>query len=169
MAILESAHGLEDHGLNPRGRVFRNPTTALLYTHALLRSEATLGGIGGVLLGAPLRAARIRVAPDLVDVPGAGVRIPFAFGEPAEPGELGRHQIGLFEAAGLRAFRMERHAAAWRRAELVGEPRADALLALGFDVPRPDSLLYATGGSFTFELPPRLVSGVSSSARRSRR
>src|SRR3712207_4039638 len=43
MAIVESAHGLEDHGLNPRGRVFRNPTTALLYTHALLRSEATLG------------------------------------------------------------------------------------------------------------------------------
>lgn len=134
-----------------------------------LRSYVTPGGIGGVLFGAPFRAARIRVTPGLVDVPGAGVRIRFAPGEPVEPGELGRHEVGLFEAAGLRAFRIEREPAVWRRAELAGEPRVDALLALGFDVGRPDSLRYATGGAFALALPPRLVSGASSAARRSRR
>jgi hypothetical protein len=134
-----------------------------------VRSYVTLGGIGGALLGAPFRAARIRVAPGFVEVPGAGVRIGFAPGEPVEPGVLGRHEVGLFEAAGLRAFRIEREPAAWRRAELAGEPRTDVLLALGFDVARPDSVLYATGGSLAFGLPPRLVSGASSSPRRSRR
>jgi phosphoenolpyruvate carboxykinase (ATP) len=49
MAIVESAHGLEEHGLNPRGRIFRNPTTALLYTHALPRGDATLAE-GGPLV-----------------------------------------------------------------------------------------------------------------------
>jgi len=36
---LHGPVGLADHGLNPSGRVHWNPTTALLYTHALRRGE----------------------------------------------------------------------------------------------------------------------------------
>jgi phosphoenolpyruvate carboxykinase (ATP) len=35
MAITITPTGLEGHGLSPGGRVYRNPSTALLYTHAL--------------------------------------------------------------------------------------------------------------------------------------
>src|SRR5205807_1517490 len=38
IATATDLHGgldLAEHGLRPRGRVYRNPTTSLLYTHAL--------------------------------------------------------------------------------------------------------------------------------------
>ena len=48
MAITAKPEGhvdLAEHGIRTSGRVFRNPTTALLYTHALMRgpSEWTVG------------------------------------------------------------------------------------------------------------------------------
>jgi phosphoenolpyruvate carboxykinase (ATP) len=42
MAITITPTGLEGHGLTPGGRVYRNPTTALLYTHALERGDGRL-------------------------------------------------------------------------------------------------------------------------------
>jgi phosphoenolpyruvate carboxykinase (ATP) len=45
IATATELHGrvdLGEHGLNPAGRVYRNPTTALLYTHALKRGEGQL-------------------------------------------------------------------------------------------------------------------------------
>ena len=33
---------LSDHGIDATGRVYRNPTTSLLYTHALARGEGRL-------------------------------------------------------------------------------------------------------------------------------
>jgi phosphoenolpyruvate carboxykinase (ATP) len=42
MAITLTPTGLEGHDLSPGGRVYRNPTTALLYTHALRRGEGRL-------------------------------------------------------------------------------------------------------------------------------
>jgi len=42
--------GLEDHGLSPRGRVFRNPTTALLYTHSLVTEEGKLAEGGPIVV-----------------------------------------------------------------------------------------------------------------------
>src|SRR5947209_18871718 len=40
---------LAEHGLRPGGRVYRNPTTSLLYTHALRRDEGRLAE-GGPLV-----------------------------------------------------------------------------------------------------------------------
>ena len=40
---------LSEHGLQPTGRVYRNPTTAMLYTHALTRNEGVLAE-GGPLV-----------------------------------------------------------------------------------------------------------------------
>ncbi|MEO8290962.1 MAG: phosphoenolpyruvate carboxykinase (ATP) [Gaiellaceae bacterium] len=49
MAITTTSSGLEDHGLDPEREVYWNPTTALLYTHALAREEAKLAE-GGPLV-----------------------------------------------------------------------------------------------------------------------
>src|ERR671922_581573 len=49
MAITTASSGLEGHGLEPEGRVYWNPTTSLLYTHALRRGEARLAE-GGPLV-----------------------------------------------------------------------------------------------------------------------
>src|SRR5918999_6527419 len=49
MAILTTAHGLEGHGLDPRGRVYWNASTSVLYTRALARGEARLAE-GGPLV-----------------------------------------------------------------------------------------------------------------------
>jgi phosphoenolpyruvate carboxykinase (ATP) len=49
MAITTTTSGLEGHGLDPEGRVYWNPTTSLLYTHALVREEALLAE-GGPLV-----------------------------------------------------------------------------------------------------------------------
>jgi phosphoenolpyruvate carboxykinase (ATP) len=49
MAITTTNSGLEGHGLDPEGRVYWNPTTSLLYTHALVREEALLAE-GGPLV-----------------------------------------------------------------------------------------------------------------------
>ena len=49
MAILTTTHGLEGHGLDPRGRVYWNASTSVLYTRALARGEAVLAE-GGPLV-----------------------------------------------------------------------------------------------------------------------
>jgi phosphoenolpyruvate carboxykinase (ATP) len=51
MAIMTPrGSGLEDHGFSPRGRVFWNPTTALLYTHSLLNGEGKLAEGGPIVV-----------------------------------------------------------------------------------------------------------------------
>jgi phosphoenolpyruvate carboxykinase (ATP) len=49
MAISTTVGGLEAHGLDPRGRVYWQPTTSMLYAHALARGEARLAE-GGPLV-----------------------------------------------------------------------------------------------------------------------
>jgi uncharacterized protein YqjF (DUF2071 family) len=122
-----------------------------------LRSYVSLGGLGGALLGAPFRAARIRMRPGRVDVPAAGLSLAYTRGERADAGELGAHEVGLFEAAGLRAFRIKRGHAEWRRARPSRRARADVLLALGFAVEGDPEIAYAEGGSFAFDVPARRV------------
>jgi hypothetical protein len=120
-----------------------------------LRAYVTPVGMGGIAFGAPYRPARIRVRGDVVEAPSLGVLLPFETRGPAEPGELGRHELGLFEAAGLRGFRVRRGAAEWRRAVPLGNSRMDLLLALGFDVTRPVSIFHTRDTSFEADVPPR--------------
>ncbi|MGH3013373.1 MAG: DUF2071 domain-containing protein [Gaiellaceae bacterium] len=117
--------------------------------------RVTPPGLGGALFGFPVRPARLRVRPQRVEAPGLGVRIAFERSGPAEPSELGHHELGLFEAAGTRAFRIRRGEINWERAEPTELARADPLLALGFGLERPPTLLYAERASFEVELPPR--------------
>ena len=136
--------------LNVRVYVEHGEETAVFF----LALRTTLPGLGGALLGIPVRAARIRVRAGLVHAGGLGVSIPFEPRGPAEPSELGQHAVGLYEAAGVRAFRIRRGEASWRRAEPTGPVRADPLLALGFSLEGPPALRYAERASFEAELPP---------------
>jgi uncharacterized protein DUF2071 len=129
-----------------------------------LRSLVTAGGLGGFLLGAPYRLAWIRVRPGELSVPGVGVRLRYEIGQAeATPGLLGRHEVGIFEERGLRAFRVRRGPAEWRHAELVEPPRLDLVAALGFDVQGEPRLVYSPEASFEADVPPRRIdpAGVS--------
>ena len=137
--------------LNLRTYVKADGEPAVLF----LRSYVTPGGLPGILLGAPFRAARIRVREGSVRAPAAGVSLAFRVGGEADPGELGRHELGLYEAAGLKRFRVERGPAEWRSAEPAGEPRADGLFALGLDVAGPPRIAVAGETWFETDVPPR--------------
>ena len=146
--------------LNVRTYVRRLDEQAIFF----LRSYVTPAGLGGVLLGAPLRAARMSFGPGRVDVPSLGVSLAYRAEEHIEPPLVGRRVLGLFEAGGLRELRIDREDETWQRAVAVGEPRADVLRALGFEPAGSPELYVATGGSFSVELPTR-----KSSSSRSRR
>ncbi|MDQ3994796.1 MAG: DUF2071 domain-containing protein [Actinomycetota bacterium] len=122
-----------------------------------LRAHVTPVGMVGIVFGAPYRPARIAVRSDAIEAPGLGVSVRFRALEPAEPGELARHELGLFEAAGLRGFRVRRGAAEWQRAVPLGPARADVVLAVGFDAGAEPSVLHAREASFETEVPPRRV------------
>jgi hypothetical protein len=134
-----------------------------------LRAYVTLAGLGGALFGAPYRPVRLLVRTGRVEAPGLGVSFAYRLGGSVEPGELGRQENGIFEAAGLRFFRIRRGRADWRRAYLTEEPRADVLLALGFQLEGEPSLFYAPESSFETDVPPRKLALPSNSSSRSRR
>jgi Uncharacterized conserved protein (COG2071) len=117
-------------------------------------ARVTAGGLAGVLVGAPFRYARLRVGRGLVRARGLGVSLRYEVGETADPGLLGRHELGLFESDGLRLIRLGRAATEWRRAEVVEPARADFLVALGFEPGPEPELLYAERASFETEVPP---------------
>jgi hypothetical protein len=137
--------------LNLRTYVEADGEPAVLF----LRSYVTPGGLPGILLGAPFRPARIRMREDAVRAPAAGVSLTLRLGAQTDPGDLGRHELGLYEAAGLKRFRIERGPADWRAATPAGEQRADGLLALGFDVTGPPRIAVAGETWFETDVPPR--------------
>jgi len=103
----------------------------------------------------PVRTARLRVEHGRAE--GLGLDLRYDVGGPADPGDRGRLELGLFPAAGLKALRVRRGPADWRQAALVEPARADPILALGFDVREPVELLYVAEASLEADLPPRRV------------
>lgn len=126
----------------------------------LLAIRVTPGGLAGALVGVPVRPARIRVRDGLVAAPGLGVSLRYRrLGALERPPEVGGVRVGaqgtaFLESAGLRAIPAEHEPFAWESAELIAPPRVDALLALGFDVGEPTSVLAAARTAFSFDLPP---------------
>ena len=101
--------------LNVRTYVTWKDEPAVLF----LASRVTPGGLPGLLFGAPYRSARLRVKPGRLRAPGLGVDIRYRPGGPADPGELGRHELGIFESGDLKAIRIQRGPAEWQSAELA--------------------------------------------------
>lgn len=128
-----------------------------------LSLRVTPAGLGAALLGAPFRPARIRVREGSIEAPGLGLSFRYIHGTGAPDvpglgtGPLGMHEVGYFRAAGLRRLAAEHDPFRWEAAELVGPSRFDPVLALGFEVGEPSSLLYAAATAFQVELPPRKV------------
>ena len=63
------------HGLNPEGRVYRQPTTALLYAHALARGEGTLAEGGPLCVDTGRFTGRSPKDKFIVQEPGSEDRI----------------------------------------------------------------------------------------------
>jgi hypothetical protein len=120
-----------------------------------LAARVTAPALPGVILGGPYRHARLRVRRGHLGAPGLGVAVRYELGEEREAGPLGRHELGLFESDGLRAFRIRRGETSWRRALLIEPARADFLVALGFELHSEPELLHAERTSFEAEVPPR--------------
>ena len=125
----------------------------------LLAVRVTAAGLGGIAFGLPVRPARIAVRNGAVSASGPGVRlryrtiggarrIPEAGGTP-----LGIHDVALVVAAGLRRLVSSHEPLAWQEAELLEPPLVEPVVALGFDVGAPDSLLYAAATRFSLTLP----------------
>jgi uncharacterized protein DUF2071 len=130
--------------LNVRTYVTWKDEPAVLF----LASRVSPGGLPGLLLGAPYRSARLRIRPGEVRAPGLGVDIRYEAGGPAEPGELGRHELGIFEAGGLKAIRIQRGPAEWHAAQPAAPAGAHVLLGYGFDPRGEPELVYTPKTSF---------------------
>ena len=76
-ATAERSESLElsEHGLNPTGRIYRNPTVAMLYTHALARNEGVLGEGGSLVVDTGLHTGRSPRDKFIVREPGSAERI----------------------------------------------------------------------------------------------
>jgi hypothetical protein len=135
--------------LNVRTYVTWEDEPAVLF----LAARVTPGGYGGVLLGAPYKLARIAVRTGQVEAKGMGLSLRYRPAGPGDPGDLGRHELGIFESDGIRSFRIERGEADWQRAETVGPARAHLLLAYGFALRGEPDLVYAPRASFASQPP----------------
>jgi hypothetical protein len=121
----------------------------------LLTTRVSAFGLGGSLLGAPYRIARLRVRSGSVEAPALGLSLLYAVDGPPQEGPPAEHELALFEAGELRALRIRRGLADWLRAEPIAPPRADLLVAYGFELAGPPKLFYAEHASFATDLPPR--------------
>jgi hypothetical protein len=126
--------------------------------------RVTPPGLGGIAFGLPVRPLRIVVRAGSVVAKGAGARIRYrVIGEarsvPAAGGTpLGTHGTALFVSAGLRRLAARDYEGClWQEAELLETPAVEPVVALGFDVGEPDSLLYASATRFALDLPPERV------------
>lgn len=128
-----------------------------------LVQRVTLPGLGGIVFGTPVRPARIRVEDGRVRAPGLGASVLYRrLGRVADPPvaggvPIGSQQVAFFVSAGLRRLPSAHEPYAWEAAELLEPPRVDPVLALGFKIAEPVSVLAARSAGFRLELPARHV------------
>jgi phosphoenolpyruvate carboxykinase (ATP) len=66
---------LSEHGLKPKGLIYRNPTVAMLYTHALTRDEGVLAEGGPLVFDTGIHTGRSPKDKFIVREPGSEKRI----------------------------------------------------------------------------------------------
>ena len=74
-AERSSSVELSEHGLQPRGRIYRNPTVAMLYMHALERKEGVLAEGGPLVVDTGVHTGRSPRDKFIVREPGSENRI----------------------------------------------------------------------------------------------
>ena len=113
-------------------------------------------GSGAKFLGLPVRTSRVRVRPGLAEAPGLGFRARYKSITAVEPGSLSRHELGLLPmGTELLGFRVRRGHTEWYEALATEPVQADPLLAMGFEVGEPHSLICASDTMFELELRPK--------------
>ena len=119
---LRGPVGLDAHGLAPSGVVHWNPTTSLLYSHALLRGEAWLAEGGPLVVDTGEHTGRSPLDKFVVREPGSEERI--AWGTVNQPFEEDRFEglRGKIVALPRRAGRLRRGRV--RRGGSGASPRA---------------------------------------------
>jgi phosphoenolpyruvate carboxykinase (ATP) len=75
LTITDLPVSLRTHGIEPKGRVLRNPSTSQLYTDALARGEAGLGGAGQLVVDTGRFTGRSPKDKFVVREPGSEDRI----------------------------------------------------------------------------------------------
>jgi phosphoenolpyruvate carboxykinase (ATP) len=75
IATVPGRGGLADDGIDPRGRVFWQPTTSQLYTHALARADAQLAEGGPLVVDTGIHTGRSPKDKFIVREPGSEDRI----------------------------------------------------------------------------------------------
>jgi phosphoenolpyruvate carboxykinase (ATP) len=75
MAVTTTPPGLEEHGIDPSGRIYWNPTVSLLYTHALLAGSACLAEGGPLVVDTGRFTGRSPKDKFIVREPGSEDRI----------------------------------------------------------------------------------------------
>ena len=108
---LRGPVGLDAHGLAPSGVVHWNPTTSLLYSHALLRGEAWLAEGGPLVVDTGEHTGRSPLDKFVVQEPGSEERI--AWGSVNQPIEEDR-----FEGLRAKIVVLPRRAGRVRRGRL---------------------------------------------------
>ena len=93
MTITDLPGSASGHGLDPAGRVYDNPTTSMLYTHALLRGEGVLAEGGPLVVDTGRFTGRSPKDKFVVREPGSEDRIWW--------GEI-NHELAEEQFSGLR-------------------------------------------------------------------
>src|SRR5712691_4411102 len=74
-AERSSSVELSEHGLQPKGRIYRNPTAAMLYMHALERKEGVIAEGGPLVVDTGIHTGRSPKDKFIVREPGSQDRI----------------------------------------------------------------------------------------------
>src|SRR5437016_5965897 len=75
IATVPGREGLTDHGLEVRGRIYWQPTTSQLYSHALLRGDGQLAEGGPLVVDTGAHTGRSPRDKFIVHEPGSEERI----------------------------------------------------------------------------------------------
>jgi Uncharacterized conserved protein (COG2071) len=119
-----------------------------------------LPGLAAVAYGVPVRPARVHVREGRVAASGLGVDLRYRHEGAAtsvpvlEGAEIGSQSAVYLMSAGVRRLHASHAPFRWEAAELLSVPSVDPVLALGFDLDDPVSILYAKQTGFEVELPP---------------
>ena len=119
--------------------------------------RVTTLGMGGALLGMPVRLSRARVREGTVEARGLGISLRYERRGPASPASWAPTSSGCTRPLGSAASASAAGRRAWGAGRSDRAARADPLLALGFAVEgglRPSSR-YVAGTTSRSELPPR--------------
>jgi uncharacterized protein DUF2071 len=157
-AAVDGRYLISVVAIRPKGRVRYGQINIRTYVEHegeqavyFLVTRVTLPGLVGVLMGAPFAPSRISVARGSIEAPGLGISMRYEVGEEADPGPVGRHELGIYGRSRLKMIRIRREPAVWHRAALAAPVRVDPLMVYGFDIGADADAVYCDAAVLELE------------------